>query len=103
MTSFFVAGIEPRDDMEVAYAELRRRSQRIVGCPPRSRRIFKLGCRLEGRDCEIEVGRELPDGSDVVAAILDHGREEAFAVHTVAEVEAPTRVGRPVYSVTDFS
>jgi hypothetical protein len=104
MTTFFVAGIEEQG-AEAAYHELRERSQIVVGCPARSRRIFKLSCRFEGSDSEIEVGRQLSHGSDVVAAILDHGREEAFVVHTAAAdgVGAAVRVGRPVYSVTEFS
>jgi hypothetical protein len=104
VTTFFLAGHESDSGgAEAAYTELRERSQITVGCPARSRRIFKLGCRLDGCDCEIEVGRPLPHGGDVVAAILDHGREEAFVVHTVHDTDAPTRIGRPVYSVTDFS
>ena len=43
-------------------------------------------------------------GGDTVLAILDHGRLEAFCVHTDGGGEsAPARVGRPVYSVTEFS
>lgn len=113
MTAFFVAGIEGRGkEAEVAYSELRERSLAVVGSPARSRRIFKLSCRFDGSDTEIEVGRRLASGSDVVAAILDHGREEAFVVHTDgvdskdASSEAvgrAVRVGRPVYSVTEFS
>jgi hypothetical protein len=105
MTTFFVAGIEwQRGGAEAAYRELRERSQIVVGSPARSRRIFKLSCRFDGSDCEIEVGRPLSDGNDVVAAILDHGREEAFVVHTVADGwGGAVRVGRPVYSVTEFS
>jgi hypothetical protein len=39
-----------------------------------------------------------------VTAILDHGREEAFVVHTVANgADGAVRVGRPVYAVTEFS
>lgn len=104
MTPFFLAGI-PSDSegVEAAYSELRERSQLVVGCPARSRRIFKLSCRFEGSDCDIEVGRPLPHRGDVVAAILDHGREEAFVVHTLDGADAPTRIARPVYSVTDFS
>jgi hypothetical protein len=102
---FFVAGIESQDGrVEAAYRELRERSQIVAGCPARSRRIFKLSCRFDGRDCDIEVGRPLSQGSDVVVAILDHGREEAFVVHTSAGgAGAPVRVSRPVYSVTEFS
>jgi hypothetical protein len=106
MTAFFVAGIEGQGKRaEAAYDELRERSQVVVGCPARSRRIFKLSCRFDGCDSEIEVGRQLSHGSDVVAAILDHGREEAFVVHTSAAdgMAAAVRVGRPVYSVTEFS
>lgn len=104
MTHFFLAGVESDGDgVEAAYQELRERSQIAVGCAARPRRIFKLDCRFEGCDCEIEVGRPLPHGGDVVAAILDHGREEAFVVHTLDGADPPTRVPRPVYMVTDFS
>jgi hypothetical protein len=104
VTQFFLAGMEPDSDRtEAAYSELRERSQIAVGCPARPRRIFKLDCRFEGRDCEIEVGRPLPHGGEVVVAILDHGREEAFVVHTLDGADPPTRVTRPVYAVTDFS
>jgi hypothetical protein len=110
MTAFFVAGIEDRGKQtEAAYSELRERSLAVVGSPARSRRIFKLSCRFDGSDTEIEVGRRLASGSDVVAAILDHGREEAFVVHTDGSDEdsevvgRAVRVGRPVYSVTEFS
>jgi hypothetical protein len=104
MTTFFVAGMEGQDrSAEVAYLELRERSQIVVGCPARSRRIFKLSCRFDGHDCEIEVGRQLSQGTDVVTAILDHGREEAFVVHTTGGESGAVRVGRPVYAVTEFS
>lgn len=104
MTSFFVAGAESPGAGEEAYHELRERSRIVAGCPAKSRRIFKLSCRHDGRDCEIEVGRPLSHEDDVVVAILDHGREEAYVVHTaVGEVGAQVRVRRPVYSVTEFS
>jgi hypothetical protein len=114
MTAFFVAGIEGQGKQaEAAYSELRERSLAVVGSPARSRRIFKISCRFDGSDTEIEVGRRLASGSDVVAAILDHGREEAFVVHTDGvddskeddheAVSRAVRVGRPVYSVTEFS
>jgi hypothetical protein len=104
MTQFFLAGIESDGEgAEAAYSELRERSHIAVGCAARPRRIFKLDCRFEGCDCEIEVGRPLPHGKDVVVAILDHGREEPFVVYTLDGVDPPTRVTRPVYTVTDFS
>jgi hypothetical protein len=105
MTSFFVAGIETQGARaEEAYSELRERSQLAVGCPALPRRIFKLGCRFDGQDREIEVGRPLSKGGAVVAAILDHGRFEAFSVYTDDGGRgAPARVSHPVYSVTEFS
>ena len=114
MTAFFVAGVEGKGKQaEAAYSELRERSLAVVGSPARLRRIFKLSCRFDGSDTEIEVGRRLASGSGVVAAILDHGREEAFVVHTDGvkdgknadskAVGRAVRVGRPVYSVTEFS
>jgi hypothetical protein len=104
VTVFFLAGSESDDDAaEAAYNELRERSQIAVGCAAKRRRIFKLDCRFEGCDCEIEVGRPLPHGGNIVAAILDHGRDESFVVHTLHSSDPPTRVSRPVYTVTNFS
>ncbi len=105
MTSFFVGGIESDGARaEQVYSELRERSLLAAGCPARSRRIFKLSCRFDGQDREIEVGRPLSKGSNVVVAILDHGRLEDFCVHTDPRGESvPARVGHPVYSVTEFS
>jgi hypothetical protein len=105
VTSFFVAGVESQGaSTEAAYSELRERSLLAVGCPARERRIFKLGCRFDGHDQEIEVGRPLSEGGDVVVAILDHGRFEAFCVYTDDDGQsAPARVEHPVYSVTEFS
>jgi hypothetical protein len=105
MTRFFVAGIESDGaGAEQAYSELREHSLRAAGCPARSRRIFKLSCRFDGQDREIEVGRPLSKGGDVVVAILDHGRFEPFCVHTDNSGESsPARVSHPVYSVTEFS
>ena len=105
MTSFFVAGVESEGGRaEEAYKELRERSRLATGCPAVSRRIFKLSCRFGGRDREIEVGRPLSNGGDIVVAILDHGRFEPFCVYTDGGGEsASARVSHPVYSVTEFS
>jgi hypothetical protein len=104
VTQFFFAGLESDSERaEAAYMNLRERSQLAIGSDAKQRRIFSLDCRFEGCDCEIAVGKALPNGGDVVVAILDHGREEAFVVYTNHEASAPTRVTRPVYAVTDFS
>jgi hypothetical protein len=108
VTAFFVGGLEGRGQpgAEQAYGEMRERSRDLVGCPARGRRIFKLRCRLDGSDQEIEVGKRTPRGEGVVAAILDHGRHEAFIVHTTPStggIVTPLRVRNPVYGVTEFS
>lgn len=108
MTAFFVGGLDGRGEplAEEAYGDLRELSCELAGCPARSRRIFKLRCRLDGCDQEIEVGKGVPRGDGVVAAILDHGRHEAFIVHTTPAaggIGAPLRVRNPVYGVTEFS
>jgi len=60
--------------------------------------------RFDGQDREIEVGRPLSKGGDVVVAILDYGRFEAFCVHTDDGGKgSPARVSHPVYSVTELS
>ena len=104
MTEFFFAGLESDGELaEAAYLHLRERSQVAIGSDAKPRRIFSLDCRFEGSDCEIEVGKPLPHGGDVVVAIIDHGREEPYAVFTSDELGPLTRVTRPVYAVTDFS
>jgi hypothetical protein len=105
VTAFFVPGVGSRGERaEDAYRELRERSELVAGSPARSRRIFRLSCRCGGRDQEIQVGRPLDQGSDVVVAIMDHGRDAPYVVHTAASgAGSPLRVGRPVYSVTEFS
>jgi hypothetical protein len=103
VTQFFFAGVKSDERAEAAYMALRERSRITVGCSANARRIFKLDCCYEGSDCEIEVGRPLPQSDAVVVAILDHGREEAFAVYTLDAGGPPIRVARPVYAVTHFS
>jgi hypothetical protein len=77
VTQFFLAGLESDSEgAEAAYSELRERSQIAVGSAASPRRIFKLDCRFEGCDCEIEVGRPMPNDGEVT---------------------------RPVHAVTDFS
>ena len=102
MTSFFVAGIESDGPAEEACGELDERSLIAAGCPARSRRIFKLSCRLDGQDREIEVDRPLRKDGDIVLAILGHGCSEAFCEHTGGGESAPARVSYP-YSVTESS
>jgi hypothetical protein len=105
VTTFFVTGVDPQDGgAEAAYHDLCESSEAVAGCPAKARRIFSLSCRFDGLDCEIEVGKPLPDRSEVVLAILDHGREQAYVVHTDAPgTGAAVRVRRPVYAVTEFS
>jgi hypothetical protein len=107
MTAFFVGGLKRGEPLaEEAYGDLRELSSDLAGCPARLRRIHKLRCRLDGSDQEIEVGKQEPRGEGVVAAIIDHGRHEAFIVHmtpATGGIGTPLRVSNPVYGVTEFS
>jgi len=104
MTKFFVAGVESGSERaETAYKNLRERSLVSVGSDAKPHRIFSLDCRLDGNDCQVEVGKPLPGGGDVVVAILDHGREEPYVVYTDHGLGPATRITRPVYAVDDFS
>jgi len=105
MTAFFVGGMARGARAEDAYGELCQRSQNLAGSPARVRRIFKLRCRLDGSDQEIEVGKQLTRHAGVVSAIIDHGRMEAFVVHTADSGGSgeQLRIRNPVYGVTEFS
>jgi hypothetical protein len=90
-------------DAEEAYRLLSERSSADSGCPVRGRRIVKLSCRLDGRDCEIEVGQPLSGGRDLVLAIFDHGRFEPYRVFSGSGECPPALITRPaVYSVTEY-
>ena len=65
MTRFFLGSTPGHAKaMEADYLDLRERSFAAVGCVAKPRRIFKIDCRFEGSDCEIEVGRPLPHGGE---------------------------------------
>ena len=67
--------------LQVACRVLRARPNREwPGCEVSA--VVKCDCRLDGRDCEIEVRRALPSDESVVVAILDHGQEEVYAMCT---------------------
>jgi hypothetical protein len=89
-------------DAEGAYRLLSERSSADSGSPVRGTRIVKLSCRLDGRDCEIEVGQPLTGGNDLVLAIFDHGRFEPYRVYS-GSGDPPALITRPaVYSVTEY-
>jgi hypothetical protein len=102
--SFFVpgAGTGPAEERE--YRRLRECVRADTAREPRPRRIFRLACRLDGRDASIEVGRPCPaDGRDVVA-IFDVGGDEPYSVYTADDGSLPAmRLGKHVYSVTEFA
>jgi hypothetical protein len=103
VTTFFLGGVtDAGRDAQAGYAEFRERSRVATGCPVKQRRIYKLECRWNGSDCEIEVGLPMPDGQGVVAAILDHGREQDYAVCGDGPGRDVVYVPRPVYAVTEF-
>jgi hypothetical protein len=106
MTTFFIPGLG-RDEAsnEGVYADFRRAAQARTGHEPRADRIFKLSCRRQGADCEVEVGEPDPVVGRTVLAILDLGRSLPYVVEcgspngSIEEIV----VEKPVYSVTEFS
>jgi hypothetical protein len=60
VTRFFLGGMNGGGDVQAACDALRERWRIAIGCPGKSRRIFKLDCRFDGRNCEIDVGKPLP-------------------------------------------
>lgn len=100
---FFVPGMPASGDRaERRYEELRATAVSAEGVAPDARRIYSLACRHAGRDCVIEVGKPSPlDGTEVLA-IFDLGSREGFQIATASD--APDhRLGRHVYSVTEFA
>jgi hypothetical protein len=103
VTTSFLGGVEEgggegqaADDACVGARESR------FGCPAESRWIFKSDCRLDGLDCEIQIGKRLRSGEGVVVAILDHGPRRFCRAHRQPG-EIVVRVGRHVYAVTKFA
>jgi hypothetical protein len=102
---FFVPGAG--DDVgsdEQEYTRLRQAVRDDTRREPRTRRIFSLACRLNGRDCHIEVGCPDPLSGRDVLAIFDVGGDEPYSVYTSGAGTKPAlRLGRRVYGVTEFS
>jgi hypothetical protein len=100
---FFVPGVEDGEE-EREYGRLRQCVRADTRREPRPRRIFSLACRVEGADAQIEVGRPCPvDGRDVLA-IFDVGGDEPYSIYTAGDDSVPAmRLGKRVYSVTEFA
>ena len=84
------------------YARLRDAVRRQTGREPRDRRIFSVDCRLEGRDCRVEVGQAHPVRDEAILAIFDLGGPKPYAICTDAGGPA-LRLDKRVYLVTEFS
>ena len=91
--------------VDASVPAVERKAPQRMGCSV-LRTLGRLPLR-PGASGSVEHGHTAPGrlkGGDVVVAILDHGRFEDFCVHTDGSSESvPARVGRPVYSVTEFS
>jgi hypothetical protein len=105
VTAFFVPDSAPGTEAERAYARILEAAAADVGHRPRPVRIFKLSFRHQGADLDAEVGRPDPVGGRTVMAILDLGRESPYLIHCapVGGSAHQMLVGKPVYSVTEFS
>ena len=97
---FFLPGSGP--EHEVDYDRLRDAVRAETEREPRARRIFSLDCRLDGRDCALEVGATDPVSGEAVLAIFDVGGDEPYSVVTAGSTAMRLRK-KTVYSVTEFS
>jgi hypothetical protein len=88
-------------ETERSYAALREAVRVETSLAPRARRIFSISCRLDGRECVLEVGRPAPSGTGSVLAILDVGGDLPFSVQMTGG-QPPLRLGRRLYSLTEF-
>ena len=107
MGSFF---LPPEPDgapaAERAYQELRGQAEVHTGAISRDRRIEGVMCRRLGRDCQLRVGEIDTGNGQVVAAIIQVGRDTFTVHHMGAEPDRPTAPlvlsQSEIYSITDF-
>lgn len=98
--SFFVPGTES-GGAERAYERLGERARSDTGSPLRQRRIFRVHCRLDGRDRHLEVGQPAEvDGPDITA-IFETGTGDRIHVYTGQGTSALRF--KSVYLVTEFA
>ena len=100
--AFFVPGTSGAAG-EREYARLQACAERVTGVAPTGERIHAVACRMDGKDCTLQVGEPHPvDGTQVIA-IIDLGRHAPYGVFSTADLDAPAMLQRKcVYSVTSF-
>src|SRR3954454_18354757 len=100
---FFFPGAKPGSRRgEQLYQELSRSVRKTTGTLPKSRRIYRLDCKIDGAEVQLTggetagaearltVGETEPVGKDTVIAIFDLGDgKERFAVCTDGTDEDP--------------
>jgi hypothetical protein len=107
MTRFFIPQLpDGAAATERAYRELRDQAEACTGETSRERRIEGLLCRHNGRDCQLRVGELDAGNGEMVAAIIQAGRD-AYTVHHMATGRpvAPDPVvlrSSDIYLVTEF-
>src|SRR3954454_12759830 len=102
---FFFPGAKPGSRRgEQLYQELSRAVRKTTGTLPKSRRIFRLDCTIDGAEVQLTVGEEEPVNKDKVIAIFDLGGEERFAICTDGTEEDPAfRLDAPEEGVLEFA
>jgi|tagenome__1003787_1003787.scaffolds.fasta_scaffold19646870_2 hypothetical protein len=103
---FFFPGAKPGSRRgEQLYQELSRSVRKTTGTLPKSRRIYRLDCKIDGAEVQLTVGETEPVGKDTVIAIFDLGDgKERFAVCTDGTDEDPAfRLDAPEKGVLEFA
>lgn len=87
---------------EFDYDELLEAARADTQLEPCSRRILSVGCRVEGRDCQIEVGKDDPITGDRVLALFRTRGSQPYTVYTSASALEPALRIKHVYWVDYF-
>jgi hypothetical protein len=88
---------------DVDYDDLLEAARNDTQLEPCSRRILSVGCRVEGRDCQIEVGKDDPITGDRVLALFRTRGAQPYSVYTTRSAQEPALRIKHVYWVNYFA
>jgi hypothetical protein len=85
------------------YEDLLEAARADTQLEPCTRRILSIGCRVEGHDCQIEVGEDDPITGDRVLALFRTRGAQPYSVYTTRSAQEPALRIKHVYWVNYFA
>jgi hypothetical protein len=85
------------------YEDLLEAARLDTQLEPCARRILSVGCRVDGHDCQIEVGKDDPITGDRVLALFRTRGAQPYSVYTTRSAEEPALRIKHVYWVNYFA